>query len=512
MDLSSRKIKTYLGASIGGAVAFLALSTQSVAAADLLSLWDIAVEQDSKYLSAQHKYLANREGIKQTRARLLPTLSYQYEKKSTDQTINQSDNAVFSAGSDRYPTTTGGFSLTQSVFDYARWERYAQSKISVSKAEVEYDLARQQLLLRLAESYFLVLERGDQLDTVQSEKEAMSKHLALSEGKFKSGLGNRVDVEDARARYLNALSKEYELQSRLADSHYALREVLGMIPANLSPLRSDIKLHSPIPDQPEAWVDMAALHNLELQAMNLTLAEAEKEVSALRAGHYPTVDLTYNANNTETEGSVFGGGSDVDTSEIAVQLNIPLYSGGLTSSKVRQANEKRFSVREDRNDKRRAIERATRDAFYRVHMAIVQIGALEQSVDAQLRLLKARSSGYRSGSNSILEVLDVQQDLSQAEQSLTKARYDYVLNTLRLKFTAGDLQESDLGLVNSWLVGGGEQAGPSPEHTASAESETPMPEIIVVEPEPEPESEPEGIAPEPVVFEDLAPETVDATE
>jgi len=188
-----------------------------------------------------------------------------------------------------------------------------------------------------------------------------------------------------------------------------------------------------------------------LRALSLSLQVAQKEVDALRGEHYPTLDLVYSDVNTDTDGSVYGGGSDIDSADLMLQLNIPLYSGGATSSKVRQAAEKRYSVMEDINGKRRAVEREAQDAFSRIRTAIVQIDALEQSVKAQERLLTGKSKGYRSGKNSILEVLDAQQDLSQASQALTKARYDYVLNILRLKFSVGDLQEEDLVRVNAWL-------------------------------------------------------------
>jgi outer membrane protein len=422
-----------------------------VQAEDLLELWPVAMAQDGKYQSARHRYLADQESINQSRALLLPTVSLLYETKKTDQDINKSDNAVFESGSESYDTTTAGITVTQSIFDYSHWQRYAQSKISVNKAEVEFNLARQQLLLRLAESYFLVLERGDQLETVLTEKAAMQKHLELSERKLASGLGRRVDVEDARARYLNALSKEVELQSRLEDSRYGLREVLGSIPKKLLALRPNIELQPPVPDSVDEWITKASQYNLELRALSLSLQVEQKEINALRGEHYPTLDLVYRDFNTDTGGSVFGGGSDVDEADIILQLNVPLYSGGATSSKVRQAIEKRYSVMEDINNKRRVVEREAQDAFSRIRSAIVQIGALEQSVKAQKSLVQSRSRGYRSGKNSILDLLDAQQDLSQAEQALTKARYDYVLNILRLKFAVGDLQEEDLATVNGWL-------------------------------------------------------------
>ena len=432
---------------------FITVCSQVSHADNLMDLWRIAKLQDTKYLSASHKYLSDKEIIELSRADLLPSLAFQYEHKITDQTINESDNAVFTSGSDRYPTKTYGITLTQSVFDYSRWQRYSQSKISANRAAIEYSLAKQQLLLRLAENYFLVLERVDQLETVRAEKKAMRKHLESSEKKYKSGLGSRVDVEDARARYLNAVSKEVELQSRLLDSRYALRESLGSMPGELSKLRPNIDLELPVPADPEEWVSMSAKNNLELHAIKLSLDEANKEIRVLRGGHYPTLDLVYTLENTQTDGSVFGGGSDIDNSNIILQLNVPLYSGGKTSSKLRAALEERNSIFEDRNDKQRIVEREAHDAYHRISAAIVQVGALEQSVKARVVRLKSKTLGYRVGKDSLLHVLDAEQDLSEVKQALTKARYNYVLNVLRLKFAAGDLQEADLATINGWLVG-----------------------------------------------------------
>ncbi|MBR9886781.1 MAG: TolC family outer membrane protein [Oceanospirillales bacterium] len=419
---------------------------------DLMDVWKVAEENDTKYLSAYHKFRSGQEIINLSRADLLPTISLQYEHKETSKTINESDNAVFYGNSADYPTDSYGLTLTQSIFDYSRWQRYDQSKISANRAEVEYKLSKQQLLLRLSESYFLVLERSDQLQAIEAEKTAMFKHYEVSEKKHKTGLVRTVDLQDASARYLNALSKEIELQSRLMDSRYALRESLGSMPGELSRLRSDIQLEMPVPSDPEEWVRLAAKNNPELHALNLTLNEADKEIKALRGGHYPTLDLVLTHGNVVVEGSPFGGSSDIDTTEMAIQFNLPLYSGGKASAKIRQAMEKRNSVLEDRNDKRRAVERSAHDAYHRINEAIVQVSALEKSLQAQESRLKSKSAGYRSGQNSLVEVLDVEQDLSDARQALIKARYDYVLNVLRLKFAVGALQEEDLSAINNWLT------------------------------------------------------------
>ena len=455
IDISLRTIKSTLCfKSINVVVTgfFLILGSQASYAEDLLDLWKVAELNDSKYLSAAHKHLSDQEIVYLSRSELMPQISLQYEHKNTEQQINKSDNLVFDGSYDSYPTKVLGLTLTQAVFNHARWQSYLQSEISSDRAQVEYRVAKQDLLLRLAENYFLVLERADQLETLQAEKAAMFKHLTTSEKRHASGLGRRADIEEARARYLSALSTEVELQSRAVDSRYALREVLGREPGELSRLDSNFELVLPVPSDANEWVKMSVLRNLELQSMNFALQIADKEISVLRAGHYPTVDVVLNRNNTDVGGSVFGGGSNIDNTDLTLQLNIPIYSGGKTSARFRQAVEKRASAYHDRNEKKRLVERSAHDAYNRVSAAISKVDALSQSVKAQKTLLRSKTSGYRSGQNSMLEILDVEQALSTAQQSLTKARYDYVLNVLRLKSTAGDLVEDDLILVNGWLA------------------------------------------------------------
>jgi outer membrane protein len=449
VQVNKLSVKTAFLLMIGG---FVTGWSQFTHAADLIDLWKIAEVQDTKYLSAYHKFRSDQEIIELSRADLLPTVSLQIEHKITDQKINQTDNAVFNQGVADYPTDSIGLTLNQSLFDYSRWQRFDLSKISVNRAEVEYSLAKQKLLLRLSESYFLVLERGDQLEAVKVEMTALLKHYGTADNKYKIGLVSKVDVENTKARYLNSLSKKVELQSRLMDSRYALRESLGSMPGKLSTLKTDVAIQMPAPADPGHWVALAAKNNLELHLLNLSLKEAVKEINITRGGHYPTLDLVYTTGNTVTEGSVFGGGSDVDTSEIMIQLNVPLYSGGKTSAQLRQAIAKRYSVLEERNDKQRSVERSAHEAYHRISEAIVQIDALEQSLQAQESRLKATTAGHRSGKNSLIEVLDVEEDLSYAKQALIKARYDYVLNILRLKFAVGGLEEQDLASINSLLM------------------------------------------------------------
>jgi outer membrane protein len=435
------------------AIVFSTTAFSPIAQADnLLGLVDKAKSNDPAFLAASHKRSADREVFKQARARMLPTISYQYEDKDTDQTIVSADNTVFAQGSETFGTTSEGFTLNQPLFDYEIWARFKQSRSTQSRADADFQLAEQELLMRASEAYFLALEKADQLATVQDEKDALQGHLKLAKKKNQAGLGRLVDVDGAEARYLEAVAKEIELQSRFIDSRYAIAELTGALPGDLNTLSQAMAFQSPEPANADVWVDLARTTNPQILSREYALEEASQEVKAQRGGHYPTVDLTYTDGSEETGGSLFGGGSEVETNELVLRVNVPIFQGLGVRSKVKQAVENQFRAEDELRREQRENEREVRDAFQRINASIVQAKALAQSVAAQKRLLKLKTNGYSSGRYNILEVLDAQKDLSSVSQAYTKSRYDYVLNTLRLKFAAGNLAYGDIERIDSWLL------------------------------------------------------------
>lgn len=443
---------TMLRASVS-AVFCLSISFFMPAQADdLLSLVDSAQTNDPEFRAASHKRLSEREAFKQARSRLMPTISYQYEEKRTDQKINNADNIVFANGSDSFPTTSEGFTVNQPLFDYSIWSRFKQSRSTLSRADADFQLAEQELLMRASEAYFLALEKADQLATVQDEKDALQGHFKLAKKRHEAGLGRLVDVDNTEARYLESVAKEIELQSRLFDSRYAIAELTGKLPEDLSLLSEAMVFQAPEPANSDAWVDLARISNPEILSREYALEEASEEVKSQRAGHYPTLDLTYTDGSEDTGGSLFGGFSDLDTNELVLRFKVPIFQGLSVRSKVKQAVENQFRAQDELRREQRKNEREVRDAFQRINASIVQANALARSVEAQQRLLKLKSNGYSSGRFNVLEVLDAQKDLSSVRQAYTKSRYDYVLNTLRLKLAAGSLAYQDVENINSWLV------------------------------------------------------------
>ena len=445
----------------------ISLCSSGLFASNLLEIVEKAEKHDPDFQAAKHKYSSESEVYKQARARLMPTLSYQYRTKETDQTIVEADNTVFATGSETFKTVSTALTLNQPLFDWQIWSRFRQSKATVSRAEAEYRLAENELLLRVSEAYFLVLEMSDQLATAKDETQALQRHALLAARRKAAGLGRAVDVDTADARYLEAVAKEVEYESRLRDSRHALAALIGEFPEDLLRLSEAMVYQPAEPADVQEWVNLAKESSPKIMAREYAVEEAKQEINARRSGHYPTAQLTITDGSEDQEGSLFGGGSVVDTGEIVLSLNVPLFEGLYNSSRVRQAHQDHYRVLDELHSEQRQNEREVRDAFHRIYASVVQIDALRRSVEAQQRMLNLKTSGYQSGRYNILEVLDAQKDASNVQRAYTKSRYDYVLNTLRLKYTAGVITMDDVGRVNSWLISDEPVAEPQSEAAPS---------------------------------------------
>jgi outer membrane protein len=201
----------------------------------------------------------------------------------------------------------------------------------------------------------------------------------------------------------------------------------------------------------ERWVDSAFDQNLLLRARREAVEVARQEVERQRAGHYPSVNLQLTHNRRDSGSTLFGGGSSVETTDVAVRLAVPIFDGFLTTAVTREAAHRFQKSQEDLELERRSVERQTRLAYDGTITGVALIRALRQSVDSQQSAVSAKEEGYRAGLLTLLPVLDAQRDLYLAKRDYAQARYDYLVNRLKLKQAAGSLAESDLGSVSAAL-------------------------------------------------------------
>jgi outer membrane protein len=292
---------------------------------------------------------------------------------------------------------------------------------------------------------------NDNLAFAEAEKAAIGRQLEQAKQRFEVGLIAVTDIHDAQARYDLTVAQEIDARKQVANALEALREVTGTGYENLTPLTEKLPLEPPADPDPEHWVKEGVEQNpLVLAAMEAANA-AKKEIERQRAGHYPTLDATATYLDSSYNSSRQGAGYDGEDTIYGLQLKLPIFEGGRTNSLVRQAQKQFMEAQQRLEQQRRATVRDTRDAFLGVNVSISRVKAFMQAVVSNQSALEATELGYRVGTRTSVDVLDAERALYGAKRDLAAARYDYVLNVLRLERAAGKLSLDDLVRVNGWL-------------------------------------------------------------
>ena len=411
---------------------------------DLVTVYQLALEADPQYQAAIEAHNAALEVIPQSRAALLPNIAITGDvsrnrfdpRKSGDTTY--STNQTYSVG------------LRQPLYQRERWLQLEQADNRVVQADATLLAAQQDLLLRVATRYFLVLGAQDNLAFVEADKDAIARTLDQAKQRFDVGLAAITDTLEAQARYDIAVSDAINADRLLDDTREALRELTGELPVAPEVLKAEIPLLAPEPVDQDTWVSAAVEQNPLMLAARAATAVAKQEIQVQNSGHYPTVDMVADYSYRDTE---FGGFTPLERNDsaIGVQLNLPLYQGGLVSSQTRQSRYQYNEAREEQLKQLRATERQTRDNYRGVISGISKVEALQHAVLSNEKAVEAAETGFEVGTRAIVDVLDAQRELLRARRDYARSRYDYLLDTLRLKQAAGILHETDLVQMNQWL-------------------------------------------------------------
>lgn len=296
------------------------------------------------------------------------------------------------------------------------------------------------------------LAAEDELVFAGAEKAAVKSQLTLAEARLKIGLARKADMLDAKSRFSNVEATEIEAKDILDDSLQAIKEVTGVMPeGSLAKVKKSIELVRPDPSDADAWIKASIDQNPVFLLQDHAVEMAREEVNRQRAGHYPTLGLIAKHNNRDTGGSLFGGGSEVETRDVTFELKVPLYQGGIVNSRTKQAAELYQKAKQDRERQRRALVRETRASYFGVISSISRVKALKETVETQRSVMDIKQEGFKAGLYTGISVLDAERDFFRAKGDYAEARYDYLLNTLRLKRAAGILHESDIAQLNGLL-------------------------------------------------------------
>ena len=424
----------------------------SANATNLMDVYKSALKNDPTFQSYQFRIFVAQEGKRQALAAMLPALVATAGYVHQNQDIVSSDNEVYASGNSDYGTTTYGVNLTQPLFDWAAYLGWKQAEVVRLRSEVEYLLAGQELITRVADLYFKALAARDRLDYAVVEQAAVEKHFELAQSRLDMGLIPITDLHDAKARLAATEAQTITARNDLADALQALNEVTGGDVADLAGLGPNISFKGPEPAVLDEWLKSALDGNPAIELGKRAVEAAELEVERRTAGHYPTLDLVGSYDNEDTEDSLFGGSSEVETFKIGVQFTMPIYQGGEVSSRVRSARHEVSIARQELVKQTRSVDRKTRSAFLGVDSSLKRVDALAESVRANRLALEAKQEGFMSGLFTSLAVLDAERDLALVSIDHAQARYDYILNSLRLRQAVGTLAEADLTELENWLL------------------------------------------------------------
>lgn len=438
--------RTQLATLVAGTM--LAMNAQAL---DLMEALSAAQAYDSQFMSARAARNASAEKLPQGRSGLLPSVGL-------TGSISKIDGDTTSA----LPPPLGGtkllnyrpqnlqLQLKQPLFNMASFDLYAQGKLQTAIGDVQFEQAKMDLLLRVAQAYFDVLTAQDAITFIQAQKTAIAEQLASAKRNFEVGTATITDTHEAQARYDLTLAQEIAANNDLEVKRNALAVMIGKIPGELTPLASGIKLASPEPANLDKWVENAELGNVGVVAQKLAVDIAKLEISRNRAGHLPSLDAV--ASRTESKGtSSFDPTGTSNINSVGLQLTIPLFSGFGITSKVREAIALENKASADLDTTRRNAAQAARTAYLGVQSGLSQVKALEAAEISSNSALESNKLGYEVGVRINIDVLNAQQQLYSTRRDLAKARYDTLVNSLKLKAATGSLTENDMAQINSLL-------------------------------------------------------------
>ena len=431
----------------------VALSSVPARAADLLQIYRDALANDATYASARATRDAGLESLPQGLAPILPTVN------ATAFTQDNRNNISFrgAAPDSQRQGNSNGFTvtLTQPLFNWQNIQAYKEAGFKAAQAEATFGQATQDLIVRVAQAYFDVLASQDSLTFIQGQKVAISEQLAQAKRNFEVGTATITDTHEAQARFDLATSQEIAAQSDLEIKKRTLQQIVGKFPERLEPLKPNIDLNPPKPNSMEDWATAAASQGYPVRAQEAALEIAVREIERTRAGHLPTLNIVgstgSSSSSISTSTSINSNASDATSSAISLQLAIPLYAGGNVSSLVRQAVAHREKAQQDLEGARRTAALSARQSYVGVTNGMAQVKALEAALVSSRSALDSNKLGYEVGVRINIDVLNAQQQVFSTLRDLSRARYDTILNGLRLKAASGTLGEADVEEVNRLL-------------------------------------------------------------
>ncbi len=415
--------------------------------AEILSIkqtYELAKQNDPQWAAIKNQYRSNQQVLEQSRSQLLP-------KVNVEANYIHNDDDYDNLGGDSYTSESISTSLVQPLFRLNSWHTFLKGKQLDSQFSAEYQQSEDDFYLRVVTQYFNVLRADANLSFRQAEQEAIARQLEQSKQRFEVGLVAITDVHEAQAAYDTAVSERIAAENDQFVAQRLLETTTAVNVEGVVNLKEDIPIVPPEPVDLQQWIDRALASNPGLQAAIHAANAADEDYKSKRAEHAPTLDLVSSYTDSSNNSSLTSN-PDLTRGSVGVQFNLPLYSGGATSANRRQSHYLAMAQKDTEHFKRREVIQDTTNYYQLMLASVAQVNARKQSKLSAKVALEATQAGYEAGTRTIVDVLNVQRNLFQNQRDYTNARFDYVLNALRLKQVAGALTEEEILSLQQYMA------------------------------------------------------------
>lgn len=432
--------------------AFIAPNAALAGSQNLYDIYLEAKQNDPVLASATSANLAAQELIEQAKAAYRPSVNLTASATTTrsDVKIIGSSN-VLRGGKNAYDGYSATVQARQPIYRKENLARIDQSEAQVSQSDKQLHLAQQDLMNRTTKAYFDVLLAQDKIALIDAQKAAILSQLDQAKATFQVGTATITDVNEAQARYDLILAQEISAKNDFDIAKRALQVLTGKMPDQLATVKPDLKVGQ-LKQSIQEWQEVAKHSNLNIQIQEDALKISDQDIEIAQSGHYPTLDAVANHTNAYSNGGQNGFGNDSQISSLGLELAIPLYQGGGTSSRVRQAALNRQKAQDDLLIAQRQTDLDTQRAYLNLNTSIAQVKALEQALISSQSQLDSTKLGYEVGVRTSVDVLNAQQQLFSAKRDLLQARYNYLINIIALKSASGIVAEADIQDINQHLM------------------------------------------------------------
>ncbi len=418
----------------------------------LIDIYRQALAHDPSLASALSANKAAQELIEQSKALYLPTVNLNASAGATQSHIRYLSSSTPS-GNSNFENYRLAVETRQPLYRKQNLVQMDQAITQVSQADKQYHLSQQELILRTTQAYFDVLIAQDKIELIGAQKLAISSQLQQAKATFDAGTATITDVNEAQARYDLVFAQEIAAVNEYEIAKRTIEAIIGEFPSKLASVKPNIHVTS-LGQSMLSWQQVARMNNLNIQIQEDAFKLAEQEVERAKAAHLPTLDAVASISDNYSSGSpsVFSSGNDLKTGTIGVELQIPLYQGGAIESRERQALLNKQKAQDDVEIARRKTDLETQRAYLNLSTTIAQVKALDQALISSQSQVDSTTLGYEVGVRTSVDVLNAQQQLFSAKRDLLQARYNYLVNIIRLKSASGLVGEADLQDINQQLV------------------------------------------------------------